>query len=110
MDQLKDSPILAILCLLHLIIGLVLGNFVPVRLSEEKKPVVIYYQVDSYGGAWHGKVTKKEVTETGYAVEVGTYGRFLVTKEQYDTIKVGDVIPDDLRERGIGGNVPGGSQ
>lgn len=100
MKPLKDSPILAILCLLHLIIGLVLGNFVPVRLSEEKTPVVIYYQVDSYGGTWHGKVTKKEVTETGYSVEVGTYGRFLVTKEQYDTIKVGDPAPEFLKKRG----------
>ncbi|MFA9494255.1 DUF1372 family protein [Streptococcus sp. E17BB] len=61
---------------------------------------VIYYQVDSYGGAWHGKVTKKEITETGYAVEVGTYGRFLVTKEQYDTIKVGDEAPEFLKKRG----------
>lgn len=64
------------------------------------QPKVIYYQVDSYGGTWNGKVTKKEVTETGYAVEVGAYGRFLVTKEQYDAIKVGDEAPKFLKKRG----------
>lgn len=64
------------------------------------QPKIIYYQVDNYGGTWHGKVTKKEITETGYAVEVGTYGCFLVTKEQYDTIKVGDPAPEFLKKRG----------
>lgn len=100
MNDLKDTLFYTGLCLFSFIVGLVLGNFVPVRLSEEKTPVVIYYQVDNYGGTWHGKVIKKEVTETGYSVEVGTYGRFLVTKEQYDTIKVGDPAPEFLRKRG----------
>lgn len=68
--------------------------------TKATQPKVIYYQVDSYGGTWHGKVTKKEITETGYSVEVGTYGRFLVTKEQYDTIKVGDEAPEFLKKRG----------
>ncbi len=68
--------------------------------AKVTQPKVIYYQVDSYGGTWHGKVSKKEITETGYSVEVGTYGRFLVTKEQYDTIKVGDEAPEFLKKRG----------
>lgn len=68
--------------------------------AEIAQPKIVYYQVDSRGAAWHGKVTKKEITETGYAVEVGTYGRFLVTKEQYDTINVGDEAPEFLKKRG----------
>lgn len=64
------------------------------------QPKVIYYQVDSYGGTWHGKVTRKETDGIGYTIEVGTYGRFLVTKEQYDTIKVGDPAPEFLKKRG----------
>lgn len=35
-----------------------------------------------------------------YYVEVGPYGKFLVTREQYEAVKVGDPIPEYLKKRG----------
>lgn len=35
-----------------------------------------------------------------YTVTIGAYGKFLVTKEQYDSLKVGDVAPDYLTQGG----------
>ena len=47
-----------------------------------------------------GKITDKEVIEGKYTVTVGAYGKFLVTKEQYESLNIGDEIPDYLR--GVG--------
>lgn len=47
-----------------------------------------------------GKVTAKDVVDVHYYVEVKPYGKFLVTREQYEAIKVGDPIPEYLKKRG----------
>ncbi|HFX4000139.1 DUF1372 family protein [Streptococcus canis] len=66
---------------------------------EARKPVVIY-QVDNTGGSLIGTVTEKTVVDGHYTVTIGAYGKFLVTKEQYDSISVGDDAPDFLKRRG----------
>lgn len=63
---------------------------------EARKHVVIY-QVDNAGAEMVGKITNKQVISGHYTVTVGAYGKFLVTKEQYDDIKVGDEIPEYLK-------------
>ncbi|ARU14039.1 hypothetical protein PP242_gp47 [Streptococcus phage P7602] len=35
-----------------------------------------------------------------YTIDCGAYGKFLVTKEQYDSVSVGDDIPSYLKGRG----------
>ena len=35
-----------------------------------------------------------------YTIDCGAYGKFLVTKEQYDSVTVGDDIPNYLKGRG----------
>ncbi|WP_367007660.1 DUF1372 family protein [Streptococcus sp. ZY19097] len=62
---------------------------------EARKPVVIY-NVDNAGAAMGGKITDKQVISGHYTVTVGAYGKFLVTKEQYEAVKVGDEIPEYL--------------
>ena len=47
-----------------------------------------------------GQITDKEIIEGRYTVTAHAYGKFLVTKEQYEAIKVGDPIPDYLKKRG----------
>lgn len=64
-----------------------------------QKPVIIY-QVDNAGGVMVGKITDKEIIEGRYTVTAHAYGKFLVTKEQYEAIKVGDPIPEFLKKRG----------
>lgn len=77
------------------------------RLNErveqlEARKLITIHRVDNAGGSMDvlGKITDKEVIEGKYTVTVGGYGKFLVTQEQYESIKVGDPIPNYLR--GVG--------
>ena len=67
--------------------------------KNEQQPVIVY-QIDSAGVEMVGQITDKEIIEGRYTVTVHAYGKFLVTKEQYKAIKVGDPIPEYLKERG----------
>ena len=64
---------------------------------KKRKPVIIY-QVDNAGGELIGTVTDKAIVDGHYTVTIGAYGKFLVTKEQYDSINVGDDAPDYLKK------------
>lgn len=68
----------------------------------ENQPKTIIYKVDNAGGVIDrtGTITAKNVLEGSYTVTINGYGNFLVTKEQYDSLKVGDQIPEYLK--GIG--------
>lgn len=77
------------------------------RLNErveqlEARKLITIHRVDNAGGSMDvlGKITDKDVIEGKYTVTVGGYGKFLVTQEQYESIKVGDQIPDYLK--GVG--------
>lgn len=48
----------------------------------------------------HGKVTGKSMVGNLYTIDCGAYGKFLVSKEQYNSVNVGDDIPSYLRGRG----------
>ncbi|CYY65135.1 DUF1372 family protein [Streptococcus suis] len=67
--------------------------------KNEQQPVIVY-QVDNAGVEMFGKITDKEIIEGRYTVTAHAYGKFLVTKEQYEAIKVGDPIPEYLKGRG----------
>ena len=67
--------------------------------KNEQQPAIIY-QVDNAGSEMVGQITDKEIIEGRYTVTAGAYGKFLVTKEQYEAVKVGDPIPDFLKGRG----------
>lgn len=64
---------------------------------KKRKPVIIY-QVDNAGGELIGTVTEKAIVDGHYTVTIGAYGKFLVTKEQYESINVGDDAPDYLKK------------
>ena len=68
--------------------------------KNEQQPVIIY-QVDNAGGVMVGRITDKEIIEGRYTVTAEAYGKFLVTKEQYEAIKIGDPIPEFLKGRGV---------
>ncbi|HEL2736457.1 TPA: DUF1372 family protein [Streptococcus suis] len=70
-----------------------------VEQLESRQPVIIY-QVDNAGVTMVGKVTGKDIIDGRYYVEIGAYGKFLVTKGQFEMIKIGDDIPDYLQGRG----------
>ncbi|HFU4056081.1 TPA: DUF1372 family protein [Streptococcus suis] len=70
-----------------------------VKRLEERETVIIH-KVDNAGVTMVGKVTGKDVVDGHYYVEVKPYGKFLVTREQYDEIEIGQDIPEFLKGRG----------
>lgn len=65
---------------------------------KERQPVIIY-RVDNEGIDMFGKVTSKDVIDRHYYVEVSPYGKFLVTREQYNEIEIGQEMPEYLKGR-----------
>lgn len=61
--------------------------------------MVLIHRVDN-AVELHGKVTGKSMVGKLYTLDCGAYGKFLVSKEQYDNVKVGDEIPEYLKGRG----------
>lgn len=87
---------LIVILLLIVIVSLNENNRLRHQL-ETQQPKIIIHKVDSAGGSIVGKVTDKEIIEGRYTITVGAYGKFLLTKEQYDSVAVGDDVPDFLK-------------
>lgn len=62
------------------------------------RPVV--YQVDNSGGVMVGRISDKETVDGRYYVTAGAYGKFLVTEQQYNSVNIGDDMPEFLKGRG----------
>ena len=67
------------------------------QVAELKARPAIIYQVDSAGGLMIGKVTGKAIVDGKHTLDCGVYGKFLVTKELYESVQIGDEIPDELK-------------
>ena len=71
--------------------GLNIWQMDRIRDLEEKRPMVIY-KADNAGAEIFGKVVEKGRHGKLYTVTIRDYGVFVVTKEQYEKIKVGDEV------------------
>lgn len=91
----KTSNVAIALLLASLIIN------VGTLISVVNRPVeaIVVHKVDN-AAVMHGKITGKEMVGKLYTLDCGAYGKFLVTKEQYDSVQVGDEIPSYLKGRG----------
>ena len=58
---------------------------------EKKRPMVIY-KADNQGAEIFGKVVEKGRHGKLYTLTIRDYGVFVVTKEVYDKVKVGDEV------------------
>lgn len=58
---------------------------------EKNKPLVIY-KADNAGAEIFGKVVEKGRHGKLYTVTIRDYGVFVVTKDVYDKVKVGDEV------------------
>lgn len=81
-------------------------NFQVINQRQEIKrlknqPKMVIYEVKDTGGVIDhiGTITAKNVIEGRYMVTVSGYGNFLVNKEQYDSLKIGDEIPEFLKRK-----------
>lgn len=88
----KTYNVAIALLLASLIINI--GTLVSV-VNRPLKPIIVYK-----AAVMHGKITGKQMIGKLYTIDCGAYGKFLVTKEQYESVQVGDEIPSYLKGRG----------
>jgi hypothetical protein len=71
--------------------GLNIWQSVHIKKLEEKRPIIVY-KADNQGAEIFGKVVEKGRHGKLYTLTIRDYGVFVVTKEVYDTVKVGDEV------------------
>ena len=71
--------------------GLNLWQSIHIKKLEEKRPIVVY-KADNQGAEIFGKVLEKGRHGKLYTVTIRDYGIFVVTREQYEKIRVGDEV------------------
>lgn len=71
--------------------GLNIWQMDRIRDLEEKKPMVIY-KADNAGSEIFGKVVEKGRHGKLCTVTIRDYGVFVVTREQFEKIRVGDEV------------------
>jgi hypothetical protein len=72
-------------------VGLNIWQMNRIRDLEEKRPIVVY-KADNQGAEIFGKVVEKGRHGKLYTLTIRDYGVFVVTKEVYDKVKVGDEV------------------
>lgn len=95
MKKHKDLTIATILLVLSLAINI--GTVI--NVVNRPVEAIVVHKADN-ATVLHGKITGKEMVGKLYTLDCGAYGKFLVTKEQYDSVQVGDDIPSYLKGRG----------
>lgn len=60
-------------------------------IKREKRPIVIY-KADNKGAEIFGKVVEKSRHGKLYTLTIRDYGMFVVTKDVYEKVKVGDEV------------------
>ena len=71
--------------------GLNIWQMDRIRDLEEKRPITIY-KADNQGAEIFGKVLEKGRHGKLYTVTIRDYGIFVVTREQFEKIRVGDEV------------------
>lgn len=91
----NELPVAIIL----LFISLAINITTIIRVVNRPIDTVVIHKVDN-ATVLHGKITGKQMIGNLYTINCGAYGKFLVTKEQYYSINVGDDIPSYLKGMG----------
>lgn len=71
--------------------GLNIWQMDRIRDLEEKKPIVVY-KADNQGAEIFGKVVEKGRHGKLYTITIRDYGVFVVMKDVYDKVKIGDEV------------------
>ena len=71
--------------------GLNIWQMDRIRDLEEKKPMIVY-KADNAGSEIFGKVVEKGRHGKLYTLTIRDYGIFVVTREQFEKIRVGDEV------------------
>ena len=71
--------------------GLNIWQSIHIKKLETKRPIVVY-KADNAGTEIHGKVLEKGRHGKLYTVTIRDYGIFVVTREQFEKVKIGDEV------------------
>ncbi|MDS2732035.1 DUF1372 family protein [Streptococcus pneumoniae] len=71
--------------------GLNIWQSIYIKKLEEKRPIVVY-KADNAGAEIFGKVVEKGRYGKLYTLTIRDYGVFVVTKDVYEKVKVGDEV------------------
>ena len=71
--------------------GLNIWQSIHIKKLEEKRPIIIY-KADNAGAEIFGKVVEKRRYGKLYTVTIRDHGIFVVTREQFEKIRVGDEV------------------
>ena len=71
--------------------GLNIWQSIHIKKLEEKRPMIVY-KADNQGAEIFGKVLEKGRHGKLYTVTIRDYGIFVVTREQFEKVKVGDEV------------------
>lgn len=71
--------------------GLNIWQSIHIKKLEEKRPMVVY-KADNQGAEIFGRVIEKGRHGKLYTLTIRDYGVFVVTREQFEKIKVGDEV------------------
>ena len=71
--------------------GLNIWQSIQIKKLEEKRPIIVY-KADNAGAEIFGKVVEKERHGKLYTLNIRDYGVFVVTKEVYDKVRLGDEV------------------
>lgn len=71
--------------------GLNIWQSIHIKKLEEKRPIIIY-KADNAGAEIKGRVLEKGRHGKLYTVTIRNYGIFVVTREQFEKIRVGDEV------------------
>lgn len=82
-----------------LVLSLAINIRTAISIVNRPIEMVLIHKADN-AVELHGKVTGKSMVGKLYTLDCGAYGKFLVSKEQYNQVNVGDDIPSYLKGRG----------
>ena len=71
--------------------GLNVWQSIHIKKLEEKRPIIVY-KADNQGAEIFGKVVEKGRHGKLYTLTIRDYGVFVVKKEVYEKVKVGDEV------------------
>ncbi|AAC79537.1 ORF21 [Streptococcus phage 01205] len=92
--QKRDNQLRVLTALL--LISIVINVTTIIRVTNRPVEAIVVHKVDN-ATVLHGKITGKQMVGKLYTIDCGAYGKFLVSKEQYDNVQVGDDIPSYLK-------------
>lgn len=71
--------------------GLNVWQSIHIKKLEEKRPIVVY-KADNSGAEIKGRVVHKEKIGDLYTITIQNYGIFVVTKTNYESLRIGDEV------------------